>query len=167
MKTQLIILVFVVLPGLIHAQNKAKCRDTVEIPKALYDAFKNAKESLENINLEIIKDRGMLEDIQKRYLGCEEFQNVIAMRKEAEEALKAAEAKQKPSSDAFEQVDKQVRKIISDAQKKPVACEFLDRWSGPWGQIVTVLFTIDNDQVLTKAFYSPLSDPRSPSFSFH
>jgi hypothetical protein len=167
MKTKSIILGLMLLPAIMHAQNQAKCRDTIEISKDLYDKFKNSKEGLDNIDQEIIKDRGILEDIQKRYLGCEELSNVVAMRKEAEEALKAAETNRKPSAEAFDKVDRDVRDIIRDARGKPVACAFLDRWSGKWGQIVTVLLTIENGQVTMKPFYSLLPDPRGGSVSIH
>jgi hypothetical protein len=167
MKMRMFILGLVIFPVMSYAQNQAKCRDTVEISKDLYDKFKSTKDDLDNIDQELVKDKGILEDIQKRYLGCEELSNVVAMRKEAEEAMKVAETKRKPAAESFEKADREVRNIIHDAQGKPVACVFLDRWSGKWGQIVTILFTIEGGQVTTKPIYSLLPDPRSASVSLH
>lgn len=161
MKTKLIILGLTLLPVIMYAQNQVKCRDTTEISKELYDKFTSSRDGLANIDQEISKDQGILKDIQKRYLGCEELANVVAMRKEAEEALNGAETNRKPLAETFDKVDHDVRDIIRDARGKPVACVFLDRWSGRWGQIVTVLFTMDKGQVTTKPFYSPLPDPNA------
>jgi hypothetical protein len=161
MKNKLIILGLMFLPLFIHAQtlDLEKCSDVVVLPKALYDDFQNAKGGLDNADREITRERGVLDDIQKRYLGCEDRSDVAAMRKQPEEALQRAETNRKNLAEAFVKSDQEVRGFIRDHHGRSVAYAYLDPYYGNWGRIVTMNFAIVDDKVVVTPTYYELPDP--------
>ena len=161
MKTKLIILGLMISPFLLHAQPLKKCSDVVVVPKALYDSFQDLKGKLDPASREIEKERGALEDIQKRYLGCEDRSDVILMRKQAEKALHSAETNRKTVAEAFAKVDQEVRELLRTAHGKAVEFGYLDSYSGNWGRIVTMTFTIIDDKVTTIPSFYELPDPKA------
>lgn len=158
MKSNLVILCLFLFPISMHAQIKEKCGDLIVVPKALYDSFQNERANLDAADREITRERGVLDDLQKKYMECETQPDVAAMIKEAEEALKTAEANRKVYADAFAGVDAEVREIIRSARGKPVGYRYLEGGYGALGRVVTMNFVIVDDKVTTIPTYYPLPD---------
>jgi hypothetical protein len=75
------------------------------------------------------------------------------MVKNAEEALKVAEANRKTLEAAFDRVDKEVKDFIRAAHG-PVAYRYLEPYYGDFGRVVTMRFDIVGDKVtVTQSFY--------------
>jgi hypothetical protein len=137
------------------------CSNFVVLPKALYENFVNAKGALDNADREIKKERGVLDDIQKTYLGCEDRSDVASMRKQPEEALQRADTSRKSLSEAYDKVEREVRDFIHDAHGRVVAYAYLEAYYGNWGRIVTLHFDIVEDKLVVKPTYYELPDPGS------
>jgi hypothetical protein len=159
MKTKLLILGLIFLPVSMYAQSQEKCQDVDALPKALYDHFQSAKGNLDQADREITKEHGVLEDIQKKYLGCEQQPDVAAMRKQAEELLRTADTNQNSLAEAFAKADREVRDFIRDAHGRHVAYRYLEPWYGNWGRIVTMNFAIVGDKVTVTPTYYDLPEP--------
>src|SRR5580704_8855136 len=91
MKIRAIVFGLLFLPLFIHAQTRENCSGIVALPKQLYDSFQNMKANLDGAEREIIKQRAILDDLQRTYLGCITQPDVAAMVKDAEGTLKTAE----------------------------------------------------------------------------
>jgi Skp family chaperone for outer membrane proteins len=159
MKSKLLILGLIFLPLAMYAQTPEKCQDVDALPKVLYDNFQGAKGSLDHADREIAKEHGVLKDIQKKYLGCEQQPDVTAMRKQAEELLHSSDTNRKSLVDAFAKADREVRNFIRDAHGRHVAYRYLEPWYGNWGRIVTMNFAIVDDKVTVTPTYYELPDP--------
>jgi hypothetical protein len=158
MKNKLIIFGLLFLPMFMHAQNQEKCADLVVIPQTLYDSFQTQKANLNEADREIKMEHAILDDLLKRFLGCETQPDVAAMIKRAEEALNAAEANRKISAGAFDRVDGEVREIIRTAHGRPVGYRYLEPGYGELGRVVTMNFNILDGKVTTMPTYYQLPD---------
>jgi hypothetical protein len=141
-----------------HAQNQEKCADLIVVPKALYDSFQNEKANLDVADREITRERSVVDDLLKKYLGCETQPDVAAMVKQSEEAQKMAEANRKASAEPFARVDGEVREIIRTAHGRPVGYRYLEPGYGELGRVVTMNFTIVDGKVTTTPTYYQLPD---------
>ena len=158
MSRNLAILGLFFLPTLMQAQPREKCADVTVVPKALYDSFQNLKASLNAAERLITKERSVLDDLMKRYLGCETQPDVATMLQQAEEALKTAEASRKKSGEDLNRVDGEVREIIRTARGKPVVYRYYDPYNGNFGTVVTMNFAIVDGKVTTTPSYYQLPD---------
>lgn len=153
MKIRSIVFGLLFIPLFIHAQTRENCSGIVALPKQLYDSFQNMKANLDGAEREIIKQRAILDDLQKTYLGCITQPDVAAMIKDAEGTLKTAETNRKTSEDAFDRVDKEVKDFIRSAHG-PVAFRYLEPYFGDFGRVVTMHFDITEGKVtITPSFY--------------
>ena len=153
MKIKSIVFGILLLPIFMHAQNPENCSGIVALPKPLYDSFQTLKANLDGANREINKQRAILDDLQRTYLGCVTQPDIAAMIKDAEQALKTAEANRKTSEEAFDRVDKEVKDFIRAAHG-PVAFRYLEPYYGDFGRVVTMHFDIVEDKVsVTPSFY--------------
>jgi hypothetical protein len=153
MKIKSLVFGLLFLPIFIHAQTRENCSGILALPKPLYDSFQNLKANLDGAERGITKQRAILDDLQRTYLGCETQPDVAAMIKQAEESLKTAEANRKTSYEGIDRVDKEVRDFIRAAHG-PVAFRYLDPYYGDFGRIVTLHFDIVEDKVtVTPSFY--------------
>jgi len=165
MKNKLIILGLMILPLFMQAQtldiHSDNCSNVVVLPKGLYENFTSAKGALDNADREIKKERGVLDDIQKTYLECEDRSDVAAMRKQPEEALQRAETSRRSLAEAYDKVDREVRDFVHDQRGRAVAYAYLEAYYGQWGRIVTLHFDIVEDKLVVKPTYYELPDPAS------
>jgi hypothetical protein len=159
MKRKLVILGLILLPLLMHAQNINKCPDVDVLPKSLYDRFQQAQANLDGAEREIRRERGILEDLQKTYLGCEKQADVETMLKQAEGSLQIAEANRKSAAEAFAPIDAEVRHFIVDAHGRTVACRYCEPGYGEWGRVVMITFVVLEDKVKTIPTFYPLPEP--------
>ena len=153
MKIKSLVFGLLFLPIFMHAQARDNCSGIVALPKSLNDSFQNVKANLDGAEREITKQHAILDDLQRTYLGCITQPDVAAMVKNAEEALKVAEANRKTLEAAFDRVDKEVKDFIRAAHG-PVAYRYLEPYYGDFGRIVTIHFDIVGDKVtVTQSFY--------------
>jgi hypothetical protein len=153
MKIKSIVFGILLLPIFMHAQNPENCSGIVALPKPLYDSFQTLKANLDGADREITKQRAILDDLQRTYLGCVTQPDIAAMINDAGQAMKTAEANRKTSEDAFDRVDKEVKDFIRAAHR-PVAFRYLEPYYGDFGRVVTMHFDIVEDKVsVTPSFY--------------
>jgi|SRR5579872_366651 len=153
-KARLAFLALLLLPVLVHAQSLDKCPDVVVIRQSLYDSFQNLKGNLNGAEQEILRQRAVLDDLRKRYFGCEQQSDIAAMLGQAEAALKQAENNRKTLDTTFQKVDAEVREIIRAAHGTTVAYRYYDRGYGDLGAVVTMTFSlVDGKVTIIPSYY--------------
>jgi hypothetical protein len=160
MNHKLIILGLLLLPAITRAQGPEKCSDIVALPKELYDSFQIVKNNLNGADREITKYRESRNELLKKYLGCENQSDVVAMLKQAYESLQTAENNRKTWGEPFARIEVKVRQFIVGAHGKSVEYRYYDAYGGgKLGTVVTTIFTIVDEKVITSVSTYQLSEP--------
>jgi len=162
MKTRLSVLVTLMLPIFIHAQEKElrPIAEVVVIPQELNDHYKSLQGNLTGSDGRVNKIKETRQEIQKFFPSSKDAPDLGAVLSDLDRQEQAVEASRKIWKDELSDVEAKIKEFIVNAHGKPV--EWRTYNPNPvekLGTVITTTYSLQDGHVIASDVYFQLPGP--------
>lgn len=157
MRPKLNVLLLLLFPVLLHAQESERRSDIVILPQELNDQFLSLKNYLSGSDGQVRKLQETREEIKKRYPETRDAQDLRVMLKGLDQQEQSIEAQRKDWKEKMAVVEAKIMNVILSAQGRTV--EWRTYNPNPvdkLGTVITTTYNLKDDHVVTADAYDQL-----------